>query len=150
MFSRSNAILRSRGLRLWQGCESEIGLDDAEIWEQLLCLVVVHRWMDNDIVAWRPSQKTVCQDVGFCFTWNPVDRSRNFVTISCLQRIDDSQHLGSVPARARRIRENGSDGLLWVNDEDGADRKSYALLVDIGGVLMVKPGLGKVRIDACL
>merc|ERR1712225_26736 len=45
-------------------------------------------------------------------------------------------HLELTAGRSR-VGENGSDNLLGVNDEDGADGESYALLIDIRGVLVV-------------
>ena len=48
------ATLRSSSLLLGQRCEPQVGLDDAEVWEELLGLVVVDGGVDNDVVTWDP------------------------------------------------------------------------------------------------
>jgi hypothetical protein len=47
--------------------ESEVWLDDAEIGEQSLCLVVLDRWVHDNVVA-----------------WDPVDRGCDPVLVACL------------------------------------------------------------------
>ena len=58
----SDATLRSSGLLLGQRCEPQVGLDDAEVWEELLGLVVVDRGVDNDVVTWDPVTKSAYVD----------------------------------------------------------------------------------------
>lgn len=63
--------------------------------------------------------------------------------IARLQRVDASQHLGGVTAGGGRVRQDQADGLLGVDDEDGADGEGDALGVDVGGVLVVDHVVGQ-------
>ena len=72
-------------------------------------------------------------------TRQPVDRSGDLVLVACLERIDDAEDLGGVATGAGGVGEDSADGLLGVDDEDGADGESNALLIDVGGVLVVDP-----------
>lgn len=78
--------------------------------------------MDNDIV-----------------TGNPVDGGGDLVLVTGLERVDDTEDLGGVAAGGGRVGQDETDGLLGVNDEDRADGESNALLVNVGGVLVVEP-----------
>jgi hypothetical protein len=118
----SRILNASGSLLLGQWGEPQVRLDNAEVGEQLLGLLVLDRGVDNDVVA-----------------RNPVDWSGDLVLITGLQRIDDAQDLGAVAAGRGRVGQDGADGLLGVDKEDGADGKGDALLVDVGGILIVKP-----------
>lgn len=59
--------------------------------------------------------------------------------ITRLQRIYHSQHLGGISTGRRGIGHDQSDGLLWVDDEDGADGESYSLLIHIRRILVIQP-----------
>lgn len=59
--------------------------------------------------------------------------------VASLQRIDNAQDLGGIAPSARRIGEDGANGLLWVDHEDAADCEGNALLVHVGGILVVDP-----------
>lgn len=83
--------------------------------------------MDDDVVA-----------------GHPVDGRRDLVLVARLQRVDDAQHLGRVAARRRRVRQDEPDRLLGVDDEHRADGEGDALLVDVGGVLVVDPVWGRI------
>lgn len=72
-------------------------------------------------------------------TGDPVDGCCDLVLVSSLERVDNSQNLSRVAASRSGVGKDGSDGLLGVDDEDRADGKSNALLVDVGSVLVVKP-----------
>ena len=72
-------------------------------------------------------------------TWHPVDGSSDAVLVAGLQGVDDAEHLGGVAAGGRRVGHDEADGLLGVDDEDGADGEGDALGVDVGGVLVVDP-----------
>ena len=74
-------------------------------------------------------------------TGNPVDRGGDAVLVASLERVDNAQNLGGVTASAGRVREDGADGLLGVDDEDGADGESNALGVNVGGILVVNPSI---------
>lgn len=90
--------------------------------------------MDNDVVA-----------------RDPVDRGGDLVLVAGLQRVDDAQDLGAVTAGGSRVRQDGADGLLGVDEEDGADGEGNALLIDVGGVLVVKPKTqGRVGQRVCV
>ena len=115
-------LLASRGLLLGQRGEAQVGLDGAELGEQLLGLLVLDGGVDDDVVA-----------------GDPVDGRGDLVLVAGDERVDDAQDLGRVAAGRRRVAEDGADRLLGVDDEDGADREGDALLVDVGGVLVVDP-----------
>lgn len=85
-------------------------------------MLVLHAGGDNDIIA-----------------GNPVDGSGNLVLVTGLERIDDAQHLGRVAASGGWVGEDGADLLARVDNEDRADGEGNALLVDVGGVLVVDP-----------
>lgn len=78
--------------------------------------------MDDDVVA-----------------GDPVHGGGDLVLVAGLQGVDDTEDLGRVAAGGGGVRQDGADGLLGVDDEDGADGEGDALLVDVGGVLVVKP-----------
>ncbi len=59
--------------------------------------------------------------------------------VAGLQGVDDAEHLGRVAAGGGRVGEDGADLLVGVDDEDAADGKGNALLVDVGSVLVVDP-----------
>jgi hypothetical protein len=61
------------------------------------------------------------------------------VLVAGLEGVDDAQDFGGVAASGGRVGEDGADGLLGVDDEDGADGEGNALLVDVGGILVVDP-----------
>ena len=58
--------------------------------------------------------------------------------VTGLERVDDTEDLGGVAAGGRRVRHDEADGLLRVDDEDGADGEGDTLGVDVGGVLVVE------------
>lgn len=78
--------------------------------------------MDNDIV-----------------TRHPVDRGGDLVLVASLEGVDDAEDLGAVAASGGGVGEDGADGLLGVDDKDGADGEGNALGIDIGSVLIVDP-----------
>jgi len=39
------------GLVLWKGSETEVWLDDGHLWEELLSLLALDGWVDNNIVT---------------------------------------------------------------------------------------------------
>lgn len=59
--------------------------------------------------------------------------------VASLQRVDDAQHFGGVAASGGRVREDGTDLLVRVDDEDGTNCEGDALLVYVRGVLVVDP-----------
>ena len=69
--------------------------------------------------------------------------------VASLERVDNAQDLGGVTASAGRVRENGADGLLGVDDEDGADGEGNALGVNVGGILVVNPSI-VCQLELCL
>ena len=72
-------------------------------------------------------------------TRKPVDRSCDFVPVAGLKGVDDAQDFSRVAAGTGWVGEDGADGSLRVDDEDAADGEGDALLVDVGGVLVVDP-----------
>ena len=110
-------------LSLGQRGEAQVRLDGAHLGEQLGGLVALDGGVDDDVVA-----------------GHPVDGRGDLVLVARLQRVDDAQDLSAVAARRRRVRQDGADRLLGVDEEDGADGEGDALLVDVGRVLVVDPG----------
>lgn len=76
-------------------------------------------------------------------TRDPVDRSGDLVLVAGLEGIDNAEDLCRVAASGGWVGQNGADGLLGVNDENGADGESNALLINVGGILVVEPGAVK-------
>ena len=72
-------------------------------------------------------------------TGNPVDGGGDLVLVAGLEGVNDAEDLGRVAAGGGGVAEDGADGLLGVDDEDGANGEGDALLVDVGGVLVVDP-----------
>ena len=59
--------------------------------------------------------------------------------VTSLQTVEDTEDFGSVAASAGRVAEDKTNGLLGVDDEDGADGEGNALAVHVGSVLVVDP-----------
>ena len=114
------------GLLLGERGESQVGLDDAEVREKCLCLLVLDAGVNNDVI-----------------TRNPVDGGGDPVLVAGLQAVEDTEDLGGVAASGGGVRQNETDGLLGVDDEDRADGERNALGVDVGGVLVVDHVVGK-------
>lgn len=72
-------------------------------------------------------------------TWNPVDRSSDAILVTSLKGVDNSENFGGVTTSGSRVRENETDSLLWVDDEDRSDGECNALGVDVCDILVVKP-----------
>jgi len=64
------------------------------------------------------------------------------VLVASLEGVDDAEDLGGVAAGGGWVREDGTDGLLRVDDEDGADGESNTLGVNVGDVLVVEHVVG--------
>ena len=74
---------------------------------------------------------------------HPVNRRGNLVLVASLQRVDDAQNLGGVATSGSRVAQDCADGLLGVDDEDGADGEGDALGVDVGRILVVEHVVGQ-------
>lgn len=107
---------------LGKGSEPEVRLDSAEVGEELLGLLALDAGVDDDVV-----------------TGDPVDGGGDLVLVAGLEGVHDAEDLGAVAAGGGGVGEDGADGLLGVDDENGADGEGDALLVDVGGVLVVDP-----------
>jgi hypothetical protein len=107
---------------LGQRGEAQVGLDGAEVGEELLGLLVLDDGGDDDVV-----------------TGLPVDRGGDAVLVAGLEGVDDAQDLVGVAAGGGRVGQDGADLLVGVDEEDGADGEGDALFVDVGGVLAVDP-----------
>lgn len=118
----ATSLHSSAGILFWQRCESQIWLNDSEVREERLCLLVLNTRSDDHII-----------------TRHPVDRCGNTVFITSLQGVDDAKDFGCVSAGRGWVGEDCADGFLGVDYEDGTDGESYALRVDVGGILVVKP-----------
>lgn len=73
---------------------------------------------------------------------NPVDRGGDAVLVTSLERVHHTENLGGIASSGRGVAHDQADGLLGVNDEDGADGEGNALGVDIGGILVVNHVVG--------
>ena len=122
MMRERRAHLLGKNLLLGQRSESEVGLDDAVLREELLGLLGLDAGVHDDIV-----------------TGNPVDGSGDAVLVAGLKGVDNTENLGGVAAGGGWVGEDGSDGLLGVDDEDGADGEGNALFIDVGSILLVDP-----------
>ena len=124
-----NSLLKrlcGSGLLLRERSESQVRLDNPEVGEEGLGLLVLDTRVDNDIV-----------------TRDPVDGGGDAVLVTSLQGVEDTENLSGVTASGGWVREDETDGLLGVDDEDRADGERNALRVDIGGILVVDHVVGK-------
>ena len=87
----------------------------------LLRLLCLDAWMYDHII-----------------TGHPIDRGCDLVLISCLQRIHHTQYFGRITTGRGRVGENEANSLLGIDDKHASDGESNALLIDIGGVLVVQ------------
>lgn len=113
-----------------QWSESEVWLDDFDLWPDLDGILGLDWWSDDNII-----------------TRSPVDWSGNSVPVTGLQAVDDTEDLSGVSAGGGWVGEDKTDGLLWVNDEDRADGESNALGVDVGSILVVKHVVGESNLS---
>jgi hypothetical protein len=112
----------SGGLLLRQRSESEVWLDNPEVGEEGLGLLVLDAGVHNHVIS-----------------GDPVDRGGDAVLVAGLEGVDHAENLGGVAAGGGGVGHDQADGLLGVDDENGADGEGDALGVDVGGVLVVKP-----------
>lgn len=101
--------------------ESEVGLDSLVAGEELLCLLALHRGVDDDLV-----------------TLLPVDRGGDPVLVTSLKRVDDTEDLVKVATGGGGVGDLEADDLLGVDDEDVTDGEGHALGVNVGRVEGVK------------
>lgn len=87
-------LVGSRGLLLSQRSESQVWLDDSELWEECLGLLVGDGWMDDDIIS-----------------RDPVDRGGDAVLVAGLEGVNDAEDLGGVAASGGWVREDGAAGV---------------------------------------
>lgn len=71
-------------------------------------------------------------------TWHPVDGSSDSVLIAGLQGVHDPEDFSSIAASGGRVGQNRANGLLRVDNEDGADSEGDALLIYIRGILVIQ------------
>jgi hypothetical protein len=71
--------------------------------------------------------------------WDPVDGGGDTMLVASLEGVDHAKNLSGVAASGSGVGEDEADGLLGVNDEDGADGECNALGVNVGGILVVQP-----------
>lgn len=57
--------------------------------------------------------------------------------VTGLQGVDNSQDFSGVSTSGGRVRQDQSDLLRWVNDEDRSDGELDTLVVNVGGILEV-------------
>lgn len=101
-------------------CKAEVRLDNANVTEPLLGVLGGNRRRDNDVI-----------------TREPVDGGSDGVLVGGLEGVDDTEDLSSVTAGGGGVGQDGTDLLVGVDDENGADGESDALGVDVGGILVV-------------
>lgn len=61
------------------------------------------------------------------------------VLVTSLEGVNASQHFSSVSSSRCWVGEDESDGLLRVDDEDGANGEGDSLRINIGDVLVIQP-----------
>ena len=120
---RSLSHLRSNDRLLRQRCISEIRLDNAKVGEESLSLGVFYTWVDNDIVTRRP-----------------IDRCGDTMLVRGLVRVNYSEKFRRVTTSGGRVGEDEANDLLGINDENRANGEGNPSRINIGGILMVKPG----------
>lgn len=135
--SRRGLVTRQRG-------EAEVGLHDGHLGEEVLGILGLDAGVHNHVVTYEQELAIKLNVACLCkavrpLTREPVDRRGNLVLVAGLQRVDHAQDLGGVAAGAGGVGEDQADALLGVDDEDAADGESNALLVHVGGVLVVDP-----------
>jgi hypothetical protein len=109
----SNRLLLKSG-------EAQVRLDLTDIAKLLLSILSGDGRGNDDIV-----------------TGEPVDGAGNAVLVGGLEGINHTENLSGVTAGGGGVGHDQTDLLGGVNDENGADSESDALLVDVGGVLVV-------------
>lgn len=70
--------------------------------------------------------------------------------VTSLEGVEHAQNLCCVAAGRGGVGQDQADGLLGVDDEDGADGESDALGVNVGLVLLVDPGSWVRRVSGTL
>jgi len=108
--------------RVGQRSEAEVGLNSAQVGEELGGLLALDAGVNNHIVA-----------------RNPVDGGGDLILVASLERVDNAKDLSAVSASRGRVREDGTDDFLRVDDKDRADGKGDALLINVGCILIVNP-----------
>jgi len=68
----------------------------------------------------------------------PVDWGGNSVLVASLEGIDNSEDLCRITSGRCRVGHDQSDGLFGVDDENRADGEGDTLLVNVGGILLIK------------
>jgi hypothetical protein len=131
---------------LWffEGCKAKIRLHYSDVGEDLLSVLGLEAGVNNDIVTYFMVRECKRREpVVRILTGNPVNRGGDSVLVTSLERVDNAEHLSGVATSGSGVWEDCADGLLGVDDEDGADGESNALGVDVGGVLVVKHVVGE-------
>ena len=113
--------LSGLGLLSGLGGQTEVRLDGAETGEEGGSLLVGDRGVNNDIVAVLP-----------------VGGGGDSVLVTNLERVHHAQDLVKVATGRGRVRQGQADGLLGVNDEDGANGEWDTLGIEVGQVLVVQ------------
>jgi hypothetical protein len=103
-FVHYSFILRSSGLFNWQRSETEIWLDNFHLRPDGLGIFSLDTWVNNDILS-----------------WHPVNWSGDLVFVASDERVDNAENLCRVATSGSWVGENETNGLLWVDDEDGTD-----------------------------
>lgn len=106
-------------LRKWR--EAEIWLDNAQVGEDFLGLVRLDGWVNNHVV-----------------TWDPVDRGCDLVLVAGLERVEDAEDLGRVATGRGRVGQDRADGLLGVDEEDGADGECLHVLMSAQSTIHIQ------------
>lgn len=109
------------GLGAGQGGKAEVGLDGLEAGEEGGSLLVGDGGVNDDLLAVLP-----------------VGGGGDAVLVTELERINDTEDLVKVTAGRGGVGEGKTDGLLGVDDEDGADGEGDTLGVKVGQVLVIQ------------
>lgn len=59
--------------------------------------------------------------------------------VTSLKGVNDAENLGGVTASRSWVGKNETNGLLWVDDEDGSNGECNALGVNVCSILVVEP-----------
>lgn len=73
-------------------------------------------------------------------TWSPVDGRGDTVLVGSLEGFNYTEKFRRVTTSGGRVGEDEANGLLGIDDEDRANGEGNPSRINIGGILMVKPG----------
>lgn len=121
LLEKKRRLLDGGGLGAGLGGKAEVRLDGLEAREEGGSLLVGDGGVDNDVVAVLP-----------------VGGGGDAVLVTELEGVNDTEDLVKVATGRGGVGEGEADGLLGVDDEDGADGEWDTLGIEVGQVLVIQ------------